>query len=78
VRPAHFAQKHSHKQQVADIQFQPAAGGAFKTVKAVTLTDAYGYFDTLVNFPSSGQVRVSWSYPHGPRIHSRTVQVTIR
>jgi hypothetical protein len=81
VRPAHSALKNSRKPQVADIQFQPASGGPFKTVKAVTLTDVYGYFDTLVSFPSSGAVRISWAYPHragGKQIHSRTVQITIR
>ena len=78
VRPAHSVLRHSHKPQVADIQFQASTGGPFKTVKAVTLTDSYGYFDTLVSFPSSGAVRISWSYPHGPQIHSRTVRITIR
>jgi hypothetical protein len=64
--------------QVAQIQFQPAAGGQFTTVKRVTLTDPYCYFDTLVTFPSSGNVRITWSYPHGPAIYSRTVAITIR
>jgi len=77
VRPAHYAM-HGHQPQVADIQFAPTSGGPFKTVKQVTLTEPYGYFDTPVTFPSSGQVRISWSYPHGPQIHSRTVQITIR
>jgi hypothetical protein len=47
----------------------------------VVLTDPYGYFDTRVTFPSSGRVRIAWSYPRsagGGQIHSRTVQVTIR
>ena len=60
------------------VQFRPAAGGAFTTVKRVTLTDPYGYFDTPVAFPSGGQVRITWSYPHGATIHSRTVSITIR
>jgi hypothetical protein len=78
VRPAHYVIGHSRKPQVADVQFKPASGGSFKTISRVTLSDAYGYFDTQVAFPSSGTVRISWAYPHGPRIHSRTVQVTIR
>ena len=78
VRPAHYAMQHSEAQQVAQVQFQPAAGGPFTTVKRVTLTDPFGYFDTLVTFPSSGNVRITWSYPHGPTIHSRTVAITIR
>jgi hypothetical protein len=78
VRPAHYV--HSRKPQVALVQWRPASGGAFKTVKRVILTDPYGYFDTQVTFPSSGQVRISWSYPRsegGGQIHSRTAQVTI-
>ncbi|MBV8946023.1 MAG: hypothetical protein JO046_17875 [Solirubrobacterales bacterium] len=78
VRPAHYVMLHSGGPQVADIQLKPAAGGTFETVKRVTVTDAYGYFDVPVTFPSSGLVRVEWAYPHGPRIHSRTVPITIR
>ena len=78
VRPAHYTMQKSKVPQVAQVQFQPAAGRAFTTVKRVTLTDSYGYFDTLVTFPASGNVRITWSYPHGPTIHSRTVPISIR
>ncbi len=81
VRPAHFLIGHSRTPQVAEVQFKPASGGAFQTVKRVPLTDPYGYFDTPITFPSSGAVRITWAYPHragGGQIHSRTVQVTIR
>jgi hypothetical protein len=78
VRPAHYPMRHSGATQVAQVQFQPAGGGQFTTVKHVTLTDPYGYFDSLVTFPSSGQVRITWSYPHGATIHSRSVSITIR
>jgi hypothetical protein len=79
VRPVHYV--HSKTPQMAQIQWRPNAGAAFKTVKRVPLTDPYGYFDTHVIFKSSGQVRISWSYPRGAgggQIHSRTVAVTIR
>jgi hypothetical protein len=79
VRPVHYV--HSRKPQVANVQWTPASSGPFKTVKRVILTDPYGYFDTRVTFPSSGLVRITWSYPRGAgggQIHSRTVQVTIR
>lgn len=79
VRPAHYV--HSRKPQVAGVQWKPASGGAFKTIKHVDLTDPYRYFDTRVTFPGSGLVRITWSYPRGEgggQIHSRTVQVTIR
>ncbi len=57
---------------MAEIQFKPAREGAFKTIKRVPLTDAYGYFDTLGHVPverdgpdSAGPIRTV------PRIHSR-------
>ena len=79
VRPAHFAMLGPHEPQYVSIQFQSAPGQSWKTVKRVLLTDAYGYFETGASFPSSGNVRLSWSYPHhGSQIHSRTVQITIR
>jgi hypothetical protein len=76
----HDAQ-HPGTPQFVEIQFKASGAGAFKKIARVPLTDSYGYFDTRVTFPSSGLVRTSWSYPHragGGRIHSRTVQVSIR
>jgi hypothetical protein len=43
----------------------------------VLLTDAYGYLDIPATFPSSGWVRIAWSYPQGPTIHSRAVRITL-
>jgi hypothetical protein len=78
VRPAHYAMRGSRAPDVAEVQLKASAGGKFETVKRVAITDGYGYFDTSVTFPSSGLVRIAWSYPHGPEIHSRTVPVTLR
>jgi hypothetical protein len=47
-------------------------------MRTVSLGDPYGYLDLPVSFPSSGSVRLSWSYPGGAMIHSRTVSVAIR
>jgi hypothetical protein len=66
-----------HKPQVVSIQFKPATGGAFRTIKKVQILDPYGYFDVPVTFPSSGSVRTEWAYPGGERIHSRIVQITV-
>jgi hypothetical protein len=77
VRPAHYFM-HAKKQQIVSIQFVPATGGSFRTIKKVPLTDPYGYFDVPVTFPSTGSVRTAWSYPSGEEIHSRIAQVTIR
>ena len=78
VRPSHNAQLATHKAQHVQIQLQPASGGAFKTVRIVTLTDRYGYFDVLQRFAGSGTVRLAWTYPHGPQVFSRTVLITLR
>ena len=80
VRPAHNAQLATHKAQRVEIQFKPASASAFKTVRTVTLTDRYGYFDVLVKFPGSGngQVRTAWTYPNGPQVFSRTVDIKLR
>jgi hypothetical protein len=77
VRPAHDAQLTSHRPQQVAIQFSPASGGAFRTVWTLPLTNPYGYFDVPLTFSGSGSVRLTWSYPHGPTITSRTVAVTV-
>ena len=78
VRPARDARTETGKPQRVAIQFQGASGGAWKTVKTVTLTDPYGYFDVYATFPATGHVRLAWSDPHGPEIYSRTVGITVR
>jgi len=73
ARPAHYV---SHPAPVR-IELQAGAGAAFKTIASVAITNPDGYFDTVVRFPSAGQVRLSWSYPGGETIHSRLVPVTV-
>jgi hypothetical protein len=85
ARPAHYSGN-----EVVRIQFQPSAGGPFATLKTVTITSPQGYFDTRVVFPSSGTVRLSWTYPSVPAganadplfvsstVTSRVVKVTVR
>ncbi len=73
LRPARYLKG----TQVASIQFEPSSGGAFKTIQRVTVTDAYGYFDTHVAFPSSGSVRIAWTQPGVGLLYSRTAAVTI-
>jgi hypothetical protein len=62
----------------ARIEFQPSFRGAFATLTTVTITDPHGYFDLPVKFPSSGAVRLAWSYPSGATVYSRVVDVTVR
>jgi len=78
VRPARFARIDTRIEQRVRIQFKPASGGAFATVRTVPLTDAYGYFDVRESFASNGIVRLAWSYPRGPTIFSREVFITVR
>jgi hypothetical protein len=61
----------------AAIQFRPASGGAFKTVKTVKVSPQDCYFDSLVRFPSSGTVQIAWSAPGQPAIHSRQIPITL-
>jgi hypothetical protein len=78
ARPAPDARRTTGRPQRVEIQFAPAAGGPFRTVRTVTLTDAGGcYFDVREGFPGSGTVRLRWAYPHGPAIFSRTVRVNV-
>jgi hypothetical protein len=69
ARPAHFA---NGRQQVS-IEFRSGSKGAFTTLKKVTITNKRGYFDVKMRFPSSGQVKISWS-----GLTSRTQSIRIR
>jgi hypothetical protein len=78
VRPAYFARRDTHRPQRVKIQFRPTAGAHFETVATVTLTSLYGYFDVKLVLPATGTVRTAWTYPHGPQVFSRAVEVTLR
>jgi hypothetical protein len=66
VRPAHYAFLDTHKAQTAQIQFRSGSRGAWSTVATVTLgSSASCYFTKSVKFPTSGSVRLTWSYPAG-------------
>jgi len=64
VRPAAFAKHDTGSAQRVAIQFNPASGGGYRTLDSVTITNGAGYFEVPVRFPSSGSVRLEWSYPH--------------
>lgn len=84
VRPAHFAQLDTGKAQSVQIQFQSGPHGAWQTVDTVAITNPRGYVDVRLAFPSSGAVRLAWTYPSGDpllgggTVYSRTVKVTVR
>jgi hypothetical protein len=46
-------------------------------MKTVAITDPHGYFDVAQAFGHSGRVRLAWSYPDGPEIHSRIVNIAV-
>ena len=76
VRPAHYAALDTGAAQRVRIELRTRRSTGFSVVKTLPITDPDGYFDTDVAFSSGGTVRLAWSYPHGPTIHSREVQVT--
>jgi len=78
VRPARFAKKDTGKAQRVKIEFQAGSNGPFKPLSTLTITNPHGYFDTRIKFPSSGVVRLTWTYPNGETIHSRPVSVTVK
>ncbi len=77
VRPARFVRLDTGQTQYAQLQYQPGRGQPWTTLRTITLTDPYAYFDFGQTFPGSGNIRIAWSYPEGPEIYSRTVQVTV-
>jgi hypothetical protein len=67
LRPAHFAILDTSQPQTLAIQFQTGSRGSFQTVQTVVIDRPAQscYFDVRVKFPSSGTVRLGWSYPTG-------------
>jgi hypothetical protein len=93
VRPAHFARLDTAgTPQQVQIQFQRGSGGAFTTLRTVTVTNVRGYIDLRITFPASGSVRLAWTYPTlarlpessptvpvaGDTVYSRSVRVTVK
>ena len=60
------------------IQFKPASGGELHDGRRpFPLTDPHGYFEVRQVFPSSGSVRLRWTYPNGQTVFSRTADITL-
>lgn len=78
VRPAPDAARRTHHRQEVQLQFKRASGGNFTTLKTIALSGPHGYFEVQQAFPSSGAVRLRWTYPHGPTVFSRTVDITLQ
>jgi hypothetical protein len=91
VRPSRYAILDSGNPQSAQIQFARSPSTRFTTVKTITVTDPDDcYFDVRIKFPSSGLVRLAYTYPSaslspsvtdsplaGTTVTGRTVRVII-
>jgi hypothetical protein len=91
LRPARYAILDTGLPQTAEVQFAPGSSGRFTTIQTVTIgsPSAGCYFDLYPRFPSSGSVRLSWSYPlhdqllgsFGPSsdhtVYSRQIQISL-
>ncbi len=85
IRPARFGELDTGSPQTAQIQFAPRASGNYTTLRTVTVGAGSCYFDLHMTFPSSGKVRLAYTYPAGDQllgngvgVVSRTVSVTVR
>ncbi len=85
VRPARYASLDvGGTAQTVAIQFAPKGSSTFTTVSTVKITNREGYFDTHVKFPSSGTVRLQYTFPAtdmllspGSTVDSRDVSITV-
>jgi hypothetical protein len=85
VRPAPFGVLDTGEPQTGQIQFAPGSSNQFTTIQTVTIGGgASCYFDVQVPFPSSGNVRLVYTYPlgdlslgNGAIVVGRTIHVTV-
>ncbi|HUA46389.1 MAG TPA: hypothetical protein VMA77_14260 [Solirubrobacteraceae bacterium] len=84
VRPAGYARLDTGQAQSVQIQFQTGSTGPWQAIDTVPITNPKGYFDVHLAFPSSGAVRLAWTYPvgdpllSGGTVYSRTVTITVK
>jgi hypothetical protein len=62
VRPGPYAHGDTHRSQTAQVQFSSNHGVTWSNVAPVTANHSC-YFDQKLKFPSSGLVRLSYTYP---------------
>jgi hypothetical protein len=56
------------------VEIQTGSGNDFTTVKTVTV-NRYGYINTTITRPSSGNIRLLWTAPDGTKFTSREARV---
>lgn len=85
ARPVYYANlEEPSTPESVSILFRARGSSQFVPISQVPVNSPQGYFDTRVAFPSSGTVKLSWSYPSnslplgGTTVFSRTEQITVR
>jgi hypothetical protein len=85
VRPARYGLLDTGNPETAQIEFAPRGSGQYTTLQTVTLAPGSNcYFDVRLTFPSSGTVRLAYTYPPGTldgggsTVYSRSVAVSVR
>jgi hypothetical protein len=86
LRPARYGILDSGSPQSGQIQFAPrSGGGGFRTTLTVPAGNSGNcYFDVRLRFPTSGMVRLAYTYPAGSlglagaTVYSRSVPLSIR
>jgi hypothetical protein len=83
ARASKFMQTDTGQTQPVQIQFQPNGQGAWTVLQTINTA---GYFDVHVPIPSSGNLRLSYTYPQtdpflpvgfpGSTVMSRTIKIT--
>jgi hypothetical protein len=87
ARPAVFGFAQDKTAQTVEIQEQANASAPWTTLATETVNKTNGYFDTHLKLASSGNLRLSYTYPAdvpflpigiaGATVFSRTVKVTV-
>ena len=86
ARPAYFGATTSAGAQTVTLQFLPKGSTTPKTLATVSVNRTTGYFTRAVTFPSSGTLRLAYTYPTdevdlpigvaGTTVYGRSVKVT--
>ena len=85
IRPARLGQLDTGLPQTAQLQFAASATGQYVPLQTITVGAGRNcYFDLRVTLPSSGTVRLAYTYPpadallgNGAEVFSRAVSVTV-
>ncbi len=87
ARPAPFMSRDGNGPQSVQIQLQAGGRGRYANVNTVRITRSGGYFDSRLKFKSSGNIRLTYTYPSadpflpvgvaGTTIYSRSFAIKV-